>query len=109
MNDTKTMKPIINLAFVAFSGDIITNYNDFYCLFYALCCIVPRKHYYVCICDRRNDKQQALLYTAQNSHSAGSNNNTTARIIVPPLSLRIHLGGVLQILPHRDVDMWGRV
>ncbi len=30
-------------------------------------CIEPRKHYYVCICDRRKDKQQALLYTAQNS------------------------------------------
>ncbi len=26
-----------------------------------------------------------------------------------PLSLRIHLVGALQIFPHREVDMWGRV
>ncbi len=32
-NDTKTTKPIINKAFVASSGDIITDYNDLYCLF----------------------------------------------------------------------------
>ncbi len=31
--DTKTIKPIINEAFVASSGDIITDYNDLYCLF----------------------------------------------------------------------------
>ncbi len=24
------------------------------------------------------------------------------------LSLRAHLGGVTQIFPHRDVDLWGR-
>ncbi len=53
--DTKTIKPIINKAFIASSGDIITDYNDSYGLF-------TRR-----ICDRRNDKQQALLYTAQNS------------------------------------------
>ncbi len=58
-DDTKTIKPIINEAFVASSGDIITDYNDLYCLFTV--------HYHVCTCDRRNDKQQALLYTAQNS------------------------------------------
>ncbi len=57
-DDTKTIKPIINEAFVASSGDIITDYNDLYCLF---------THGHVCICDQRNDKQQALLYTAQNS------------------------------------------
>ncbi len=32
-NDTKTIKPIINEAFVASSGHIITDYNDLYCLF----------------------------------------------------------------------------
>ncbi len=64
-DETKTIKPITNEAFVASSGDIITDYNDLYCLFTR--CIVPRKHYHVCICDRRNDKQQALLYTAHNS------------------------------------------
>ncbi len=32
-NDTKTIKPIINEAFVASSVDIITDYNDLYCLF----------------------------------------------------------------------------
>ncbi len=58
-DETKTIKPIVNEAFVASSEDIITDYNDLYCLF--------TKHYHVCICDRRNDKQQALLYTAQNS------------------------------------------
>ncbi len=30
---TKTIKPIINEAFVASSGDIMTDYNDLYCLF----------------------------------------------------------------------------
>ncbi len=32
-DETKTIKHIINEAFVAPSGDIITDYNDFYCLF----------------------------------------------------------------------------
>ncbi len=32
-DDTKTIKPIINEAFVASSGDIITDYNDSYGLF----------------------------------------------------------------------------
>ncbi len=32
-DDTKTIKPVINKAFVASSGDIITDYNDLYCLF----------------------------------------------------------------------------
>ncbi len=53
---TQTIKPIVNEAFVASSGDIITDYNDLYWL----------KH--VCIFDRRNDKQQEQLYNAQNSH-----------------------------------------
>ncbi len=65
-DNTKTIKPIINEAFVASNGDIITDYNDLYCL--SMCHIAsPHKHYHVCICDRRNDKQQALLYNAQNS------------------------------------------
>ncbi len=41
-DDTKTIKPIINEAFVASSGDIITDYNDLYCLFtchVASCCV----------------------------------------------------------------------
>ncbi len=32
-DETKTINPIINEAFVASSGDIITDYNDLYCLF----------------------------------------------------------------------------
>ncbi len=32
-DETKTIKPITNEAFVASSGDIITDYNDLYCLF----------------------------------------------------------------------------
>ncbi len=32
-DNTKTIKPIINKAFVASSGDIITDYNDLFCLF----------------------------------------------------------------------------
>ncbi len=32
-DETKTIKPIINEAFVASSGDIVTDYNDLYCLF----------------------------------------------------------------------------
>ncbi len=32
-DETKTMNPILNKAFVASSGDIITDYNDLYCIF----------------------------------------------------------------------------
>ncbi len=32
-DETKTIKPITNEAFVASSGDIITDYNDLDCLF----------------------------------------------------------------------------
>ncbi len=32
-DNTKTIKPIINEVFVASSEDIITFYNDLYCLF----------------------------------------------------------------------------
>ncbi len=39
-DDTKTIKPIINEAIVAFSEDIITDYNDSYGLF--KCYAVPR-------------------------------------------------------------------
>ncbi len=41
-DDTITIKPIINETFVASSGDIITDYNDFNCLFtqrVASCCV----------------------------------------------------------------------
>ncbi len=39
-DDTKTIKPIINEAFVASSGDIITGYNDLYCDF--ICYVASR-------------------------------------------------------------------
>ncbi len=39
---TKTIKPIINEAFVAFSEDVITDYNDSYGLFTH--CAAPCKH-----------------------------------------------------------------
>ncbi len=60
-DETKTIKPTINEAFIAFSEDIIIEYNDLYCIF--MHCVAL---HHVCICDRRNAKQ-ALLYTAQNS------------------------------------------
>ncbi len=41
-DETKTIKPIINEAFVAFSGDITTVYNELHCPF--MRCIVLRKH-----------------------------------------------------------------
>ncbi len=41
-DETKTIKPTINEAFVAFSEDIITDYNDLYCIFTR--CAAPRKH-----------------------------------------------------------------
>ncbi len=41
-DETKTIKPIINEEFVAFSEDIITDYNDLYCLFTR--CATSRKH-----------------------------------------------------------------
>ncbi len=63
-NNTKTIKPIINEAFVASSGDIITDYNDLYCLFtrrVASHCIAPHKYYHVCISAWRNDKRYSTL------------------------------------------------
>ncbi len=61
----KRKAEMLNEAFVASSGDMITDY-DLYCLFmHRVARRVPCKHYHVCICDRRNDKQQALLYTAK--------------------------------------------
>ncbi len=76
-DEAKTIKPITNEAFVASSGDIITDYNDLDCLFYA-----SHKHYHVCICDRRNDKQQALIYTAQNSRLNRQKQKRTSRLWV---------------------------
>ncbi len=58
-DETKTTKPIINEAFFASSGDIITYYNDLYCLLLSLYCLILYTVVY---------KQQALLYIAQNSH-----------------------------------------
>ncbi len=51
----KNNKTHYKRGIVASSGDIITDYNDLYCLFYASRCIAPHKHDHVCICDRRND------------------------------------------------------
>ncbi len=62
-DETKTIKPTINEAFVEFSGDIITDYNDLYSLFSH--CIMPRKHNTMSAFVMQNAKQ-ALLYTAQN-------------------------------------------
>ncbi len=66
-DETKTIKPIINEAFVASSGDIITDYNDLYCLCtrrvasYHVNHVLPRLHLWL-------EKWQALFYTAQYSH-----------------------------------------
>ncbi len=67
-DNTKTIKPIINEAFVASSGDIITDYNDLYCLFTRR---VALRHVNITMSAfviGENYKKQALLYTAQNSH-----------------------------------------
>uniref|UniRef100_A0A672R0L3 Kinesin-like protein n=1 Tax=Sinocyclocheilus grahami TaxID=75366 RepID=A0A672R0L3_SINGR len=42
--ETKTLKPITNEAFVASSGDIITDYNDLYCRFTH--CVASRQQQY---------------------------------------------------------------
>ncbi len=63
-DETKTIKPIINQAFVSSSEDIITDYNDFYCIFthrvasHSINITTSAVIW-------RNNKQQALLYTAQ--------------------------------------------
>ncbi len=41
-DETKTIKPTIIEAFVAFSEDILTDYNNSYGLFTS--CAVPQKH-----------------------------------------------------------------
>ncbi len=64
-DETKTIKPIINKAFVASSGDIITGYNDSFGS--------PNK---VVSLSQRN--------TASPGHGAGSSNNTTATIKITP-------------------------
>ncbi len=84
-DETKTIKPIINKAFVASSGDIITDYNDLYCIF--TCRVASRKHYHDCICDWRNNKQQALLYTAQNSRLNRQKQKCTYRLWVRSVRL----------------------
>ncbi len=64
-DETKTIKPNRNEAFVASSGDIITDYNDLYCLFtrcVALRCVNMTISVFVI-----RETQQALLYAAQNS------------------------------------------
>ncbi len=53
-NETKTIKPTINRAFVAFSEHIIADYNDSYSLFTR--CTVLRKHNIMSAFDRRNAK-----------------------------------------------------
>ncbi len=51
-DDTTTIKPIINEAFVASSGYIITDYNDLYCRNITMSAFV--------IGETTNNKQQAL-------------------------------------------------
>ncbi len=63
----KTIKPIINEAFVASSGDIITDYNDLYCLCTRRVASRHVNHVLPCL-HLWLEKCQALLYTAQNSH-----------------------------------------
>ncbi len=52
-DDTKTIKSIIREAFVAPSGDIITDYIDLYRIF--MHCVASRRVNinHVCICDRK--------------------------------------------------------
>uniref|UniRef100_A0A672QQK9 Caprin-1-like n=1 Tax=Sinocyclocheilus grahami TaxID=75366 RepID=A0A672QQK9_SINGR len=57
-HETKTIKPIINEAFVASSGDIITDYNDIYCLF-TRCVASRRVNIKLCICDRASSTTNA--------------------------------------------------
>ncbi len=68
LDETKTIKPITNEAFVASSGDIITDYNYLYGLFTH--CVASRRvnitmSAFVIV---ETTKQQALLYTDINSH-----------------------------------------
>ncbi len=68
-DETKTIKPIINEAFVAFSEDIITDYNDSYSLFTHFA--APHKHNTICVFSAFvivETAKQSLLYTSQNSH-----------------------------------------
>ncbi len=67
-DETKTIKPIINEAFVASSGDIITDYNDLYCLF-------THKHYHVCICDRRKRQTSTTLHRSKLSFESSVANS----------------------------------
>ncbi len=57
-DNTKTIIPIINEEVVASIGDIITDYNDLYCLFTV-------KHSHVCISDR--EKRQTTSTTLHSS------------------------------------------
>ncbi len=62
-NDIKTIKPIINEAFVASSRDIITDYNDLYCLFtrcFASCLVNITMSAFV-IGETTNNKQYSTL------------------------------------------------
>ncbi len=58
-DETKTIKPNINEAFVASTGDIITDYNNFYCVFYTL----PRLH--LCSEKTTNNKHYSTQLKSQ--------------------------------------------
>ncbi len=60
-DETKTIKPGINEAFVAFSEDIMTDYNDSCSLFTR--CTTPCKYYHVCICETPNNPYSTQLKT----------------------------------------------
>ncbi len=67
-DETKTIKLIINEAFVASSGDIITDYNDLYCLFTRRVASLRVNITMSAFVIGETTNNKHLLYTARNSH-----------------------------------------
>ncbi len=79
-DETKTIKPITNEAFVASSGDIITDYNDLDCLFTHRVASRLVNITMSAFVIGEKTKQQALLYTAQNSRLNRQKQKRTYRL-----------------------------
>ncbi len=85
LNETKTINPIINEAFVASSGDIITDYNDLYCLF--TCRVASR---------RINITMSAFVIGETTSTTLHSSKLTFESSVASSLNMKSYLQAVSQ-------------
>ncbi len=92
----KQSKSITNKAFVASSGDIITDYNDVYCLFARH---VENKHYTTLLITRVWTVSSRNLQAVSQKCQTGGSNSTTARIKITPSFFAYTFGRCYANLP----------